>query len=130
MGIFKSIFTWWDGPTWGTRVWTRFNGEEVGSDGEGNRYYRKRGKSGERRWVIYNGDNEASRVPPEWHGWLHKTTDIRPAEPAIARKSWRKPHNANLTGTGAAWVRPGALGAAAPRARATGDYEAWSPGEA
>lgn len=126
MGIFKSIFTWWDGPTWGTRLWTRLNGEEVGGDSEGNRYFRKTGKRAERRWVIYNGSNEASRVPPEWHGWLHKTSDILPADSPIARKIWEQPHIANRTGTPDAWVRPGTL-AGGPRAKATGDYEAWRP---
>jgi NADH:ubiquinone oxidoreductase subunit len=130
VGIFKSIFTWWDGPTWGTRVWTMLNGEQVGQDTEGNRYFRKVGKLTERRWVIYNGANEASRVPAEWHGWLHKTTDTLPDESPIRRKSWEKPHTANLTGTRGAWVRPGSVGARAPRAAATGDYEAWSPDQA
>ncbi|MBB4632496.1 NADH:ubiquinone oxidoreductase subunit NDUFA12 [Sphingosinicella soli] len=132
MGLFKSIFTWWDGPTWGTRYVTRFHGEEVGHDAEGNRYFRKAGKPGkgiERRWVIYDGLNEASRVPPEWHGWLHKSTDVLPSE-SQPRKTWETPHHANLTGTAAAWQRPGTLANAAPRARATGDYEAWSPEEA
>lgn len=129
MGLFKSIFTWWDGPTWGTRLWTSLNGESVGSDEQGNAYYRKGGGKGraERRWVIFNGANEASRVPAEWHGWLHKTTDVLPADQTTPRRSWQKPHAPNLTGTGRAWVRPGALGAPVPRARATGDYEAWTP---
>lgn len=135
MGLFKSMFTWWDGPTWGTRFTTRFHGEEVGRDAEGNRYFRKAGKgggpgNGERRWVIYNGTNEASRVPPEWHGWLHKSTDVLPSESSLPRKAWEKPHRANLSGTAGAWHRPGALTTDAPRARATGDYEAWSPDEA
>jgi NADH:ubiquinone oxidoreductase subunit len=130
MGLFKSIFTWWDGPTWGTRYMTRFHGEEVGQDAEGNRYFRKPGKRAERRWVIYNGLNEASRVPPEWHGWLHKSTDVLPGDSKLPRKVWEKPHHANLTGTAAAWHRPGTLASEAPRARTTGDYEAWSPEEA
>lgn len=130
MGLLKSMFTWWDGPTWGTRLWTRLNGEEVGRDADGNRYFRKSGKHRERRWVIYAGENEASRVPAEWHGWLHKTTDILPAESPIAAKPWQKPHVENRTGTAGAWARPGSLAAHAPRARATGDYEAWSPDQA
>lgn len=128
MGVFKSIFTWWDGPTWGTRVWTRLHGEEVGTDSEGNRYFRsRRGKRAERRWVIYNGTNEATRVPAEWHGWLHRTTDILPAESTLPKRSWEKPHTPNLTGTAGAWTRPGSLAAPMPRAQATGDYEAWRP---
>jgi NADH:ubiquinone oxidoreductase subunit len=128
MSLFKSFFTWWDGPTWGTRLLVNRRGEEVGSDEGGNRYFRSR--DGKRRWVIYAGENEASRVPPEWHGWLHKTTDLTPVEAPHPRRVWQQPHGENATGTAAAWRRPGSLGAAAPRARATGDYEAWRPDEA
>lgn len=129
MGLFKSIFTWWDGPTWGTRLWSWRHGENVGSDADGNRYFRQAAKDGrrERRWVIYNGANEASRVPPEWHGWLHKANDMAPSERALPRKAWEKDHSANATGTAAAWKRPGVITAKVPRARASDDYEAWKP---
>src|SRR5262245_10241994 len=58
----------------GTRLFTWLHGTYVGSDSFGNRYYRGRPigrRKRERRWVIYAGEVEASRVPPEWHGWLH-----------------------------------------------------------
>ena len=78
------FFTWWNGQTFGTQLWTKRYGEFVGDDEFGNRYYRtKNGKVDptlgfERRWVIYNGVAEASRVPPSWHGWLHHTVDLLP----------------------------------------------------
>lgn len=127
MGLLKSIFSWWDGPTWGTRLFTRLHGDEVGTDAGGNRYYRTTGTTGERRWVIYAGLNDASRVPPEWHGWLHRTTDILPDGAAIPAHPWQKPHVPNLTGTVAAWQRRGSLASPGKREAATGDYEAWSP---
>src|SRR3546814_13426115 len=64
-----------------TRLITLMRGEDVGTDGFGNRYYQDRRipKYGRRRrWVVYNGEDEASRVPPEWHHWLHYTTDEVP----------------------------------------------------
>src|SRR5512139_3226837 len=73
------FFTWWNGQTFGTHLWTRLYGEPVGEDEFGNRYYRTRGGKidpvllMERRWVIYSGEAEASSVPPSWHGWLHHT---------------------------------------------------------
>ncbi|MBV7257544.1 NADH:ubiquinone oxidoreductase subunit NDUFA12 [Pacificimonas sp. WHA3] len=129
MGIFKSIFTWWDGPTIGTRLWSRANGEEVGRDDAGNIYYSKAAKNGqrERRWVIYSGENEASRIPSEWHGWLHRTHDA--PIPAEARRAWVKPHQPNLTGSPQAYIRPGGMPGSGQRPRTTGDYEAWSPGD-
>ena len=34
------FFTWWNGQTFGTQLWTRLYGEFVGKDEFGNRYYR------------------------------------------------------------------------------------------
>ena len=56
----KRIFTWWDGQPFGTQLWTSRNGTKVGEDAQGNVFYRNSDDS--RRWVIYNGENEASRV--------------------------------------------------------------------
>ena len=87
------LFTWWNGQTFGTQLWTWRYGEFVGEDEFGNRYYRTRdGKIDpalclERRWVIYNGYAESSTVPPSWHGWLHHTVDVPPTVrilPALA----------------------------------------------
>ena len=125
MGLFKSIFTWWDGPTFGTRLFTLRKGVEVGRDADGSIYYRSR--DGSKRWVIYAGDNEASRVPPEWHMWLHKTVDAPPSEVPLPRKSWERDWIPNQTGTVDAHAPSGALAKGGIRARATGDYEAWSP---
>src|SRR5499426_2764908 len=87
------FFTWWNGQTFGTQLWTRLYGELVGEDENGNHYYRTRGgkidKSlgFERRWVIYNGYAEASRVPPSWHGWLHHTVDVPPTAEKYSPRS-------------------------------------------
>jgi NADH:ubiquinone oxidoreductase subunit len=120
---FKRVFTWWDGQTFGTQLWTARHGIRVGEDEQGNVYYRNRDDS--RRWVIYNGEAEASRVPPEWHGWLHKTSHAPPTAPSPHRKPWMRPHLPNLTGTSAAYVPPGSLLRGDPPERR--DYEAWTP---
>ena len=80
------FFTWWNGATFGTLVWTSLYGEFVGEDEFGNRYYRTRGGKidptlgFERRWVIYSGVAEASTIPPSWHGWMHHTVDVPPTD--------------------------------------------------
>lgn len=128
MAILRKIFTWWDGATIGTLLFSRRNGTRVGADALGNVYY----EGGEttdgrkRRWVIYDGPNDASRVPPEWHGWLHHSVDVTPDQLPPARP-WQKPAVPNLTGTDAAYRPSGALERGGVRAAATGDYEAWSP---
>ncbi len=126
MGLLGKIFTWWDGATIGTLLDSWRHGEAVGDDAEGNRYFRSR--DGKRRWVIYNGNNDASRVPPEWHGWLHGTFDELPDAILPAPRAWQAPHEPNLTGTAAAYRPAGALECGGRRAAATGDYEAWQPG--
>jgi len=114
----SSIFTWWNSATIGTRLFTSRKGEKVGTDDQGNIYYRE--KAGHRRWVIYkNGPIEASRVPPEWHAWLHYTVDELPSEQKIPSKSWEKSHIPNLTGTVSAH-KPS-------KPRSTPEYEAWQP---
>jgi len=114
----------------GTRIYTALNGKLVGKDGQGNRYYQeRRDPKGRRRkrWVIYNGEREASRVPAEWHGWLHYTVDQTPDEAPVARKPWQADHVPNQTGTPDAWRPPGSEYEGGKRAAATGDYEPWRP---
>jgi NADH:ubiquinone oxidoreductase subunit len=125
MGLLKSIFTWWDGATIGTSLFSRRHGGRVGDDSLGNVYFQA--KKGNRRWVIYNGSNDASRVPPEWHGWLHHTIDAVPQDVLPAPRAWEKPALPNRTGTAEAYRPAGSLEQGGRRAAATGDYEAWSP---
>jgi len=127
MGILGKIFTWWDGATVSTSIMGALTGEQVGTDHQGNTYYRakKRLPDGrERRWVIYNGANDASRVPAEWHGWLHGSFDGVPESNLPPAHIWEAEYTPNATGTAARYLPAGATGA---RAAASGDYEAWSP---
>lgn len=114
--------------TIGTRLFTMLHGSPVGRDAHGNRYFQDRAlRRGlrRRRWVLYAGAEEASAIPPEWHAWLHYTTDAPLAE--STRRVWQKPHLPNLTGTALSYRPPGHDYQGGHRAAATGDYEAWSP---
>ena len=77
--------------------------------------------------MIYNGYAEASKVPAEWHGWLHYTFDEPPTVDPLPRKVWEKDHTPNLTGTLNAWRPKGSISRSGERPRATGDYQAWTP---
>ena len=127
MGLLSNIFTWWDGATIGTSWYSLRKGKSVGEDVFGNKYYelRKPGEGESRRWVIYEGYADASKVAPEWHGWLHRTWEHPPTEVEVKRKAWEQPHLANMTGTADAYAPAGSLRQAKPKPRA--DYEAWSP---
>ena len=128
------IFTWWNGQTFGTQLWTWRFGELVGKDEQGNIYYRTRGRKidpalgFERRWVVYNGLAEASRISPDWHGWIHHTVDVAPTEEAYTPREWQKPHVPNMTGTPLAYRPSGSTLASGQRPAATGDYQPWTPG--
>ena len=105
--------------------------KRMGSDSLGNVYYEASARKGykrPRRWVIYSGEAEASRVPPEWHGWLHYQNDEAPNEndPSF-RRSWQKPYTPNETGTDLAYRPPGHILEGGIRDKATGDYQAWTP---
>lgn len=113
-----------------TRVMTWLQGERVGADSFGNRYYRERTKPMDRRrrrWVVYRGEDEASRVPPAWHAWLHYTIDDPPDLDRSEKRLWQKEHMPNLTGTPDAYRPPGHTLEGGRRAQATGDYEPWRP---
>lgn len=128
MGFLKSIFTWWEGATFGT--WLGLRGKDrIGEDSLGNVYYAGGSDANgtTRRWVIYNGQNDASRVPPEWFSWLHHQIEEAPQNALPPPRIWEKPAEPNLTGTSLAYRPPGALEAGGRRAAATGDYEAWTP---
>ncbi|MGB0087018.1 MAG: NADH:ubiquinone oxidoreductase subunit NDUFA12 [Rhodomicrobiaceae bacterium] len=130
MGLFNDLFTWWHGTTLSTRLYTQKHGRFIGEDGFGNKYYEDKsglGPAGRpRRWVIYNGEAEASKVPPEWHGWLHYIVDEPPSS-GYQPKSWQKPHVENRTGTAEAYRPPGSILNPTRRRVAAPDYESWRP---
>jgi len=114
----------------GTMIETHLYGIAAGHDQFGNRYFRsRRTPKGERekRWVIYAGEPEASKVPPEWHIWLHHTAAA--PLPDTSRRPWQKPYQQNMTGTREAYLPPGHTLEGGKRNKATGDYEAWKPEE-
>lgn len=122
----KNFFTWWEGATVGTALFSWRNGVKVGSDALGNVYYQSKKKDG-RRWVIYNGSNDASRIPPDWYSWIHRQIDGVPDEALPPVRKFEKPATGNRTGTPDAYRPSGALERGGQRAAASGDYEAWTP---
>jgi NADH:ubiquinone oxidoreductase subunit len=126
MGFWSKVFTWWNGATVGTALWTRRFGNEVGRDPAGNLYYQDKGRP-ERRWVIYNGSNDGSRVPPDWQLWLRGTITDLPDKALPPVRRFQRAPTPNPTGTMAAFRPDGALGTDRVRPASTGDYEPWTP---
>ena len=94
--LFKQIFTWWNHQTLGTRLHTFLKGKFVGKDQYGNKYYES--KNG-RRWVIYNGEVDSTKIPNEWFSWIHFTKNRLENLHKFEKYSWQKPHQNNMTGT-------------------------------
>lgn len=117
--------------TIGTRIYTALKGRLVGKDSLGNCYYeahRELTADGKKkRWVMYVGAPEPTKVPPHWHGWLHYSTDAVPTEQAARPYSWIKDPQQNMTGTKLAYVPPGHPSKGGVRDRTVADYEAWKP---
>ena len=95
ISFFKQIFTWWHRSTVGTFIFTLFAGKFIGEDKFGNKYYSNRdGK----RWVIYKDKIESTKIPPEWHSWIHFLNKKKPSNNTHSYE-WQKQHSENLTGT-------------------------------
>ena len=73
---FLNLFTWWNGQTVGTTIYTKFFGVLVGTDEFGNSYFTT--SDGKKRWVNYMGECDSSTISPIWYNWLHKTTNNTP----------------------------------------------------
>jgi len=113
----------------GTKLYTFLHGCPVGHDQFGNQYYQTKRipPDGERRrrWVMYAGAVDSSSVPPEWHAWLHYTTDA-PLKLEV-RKPWQTTLEPNPTGTALSYRPPGHDYEGGVRAATGSDYEAWTP---
>ena len=118
--MIKQIFTWWNYQTVGTFLYTVLFGEFVGKDSFGNKYYKnKKGK----RWVIYNGEINASKIESDWYSWIHYQSDSNPSNSLINKHFWQKPHSENKTGSKDAY-KPNKI---TNKDKKFKKYESWKP---
>ncbi|MDX1916632.1 MAG: NADH-ubiquinone oxidoreductase subunit NDUFA12 family protein [Rickettsiaceae bacterium] len=89
--------------------------KKIGQDKFGNQYY----QFGNRRFVIYNGVAEPTKVPPMWHAWLHFLKESTPNENDLDSLKWQKDYSPNLTGTSKAY-HPS-------RKLVSSEYTKWQP---
>ena len=126
--LIKQAFTWWNGQTISTMLYTKLFGQNIGQDVFGNKYYMSKTKAKkQRRWVIYNGYADSSKVPAKWHAWLHCVVDEIPSEQERSDKKWMKSHLPNLTGSDSAYRPSGSLSKKIVNDEQKGNYESWSP---
>ena len=99
--LIKKIFTWWNQCTFGTKLYTIFFGKFVGKDEFGNKYYEN--KKLNKRWIIYNGEIEATKIPIEWYSWMHSIKNKIEETHELKKYDWQKNHLSNQTGTDKAY---------------------------
>ncbi len=119
--MIKQIFTWWNSQTFGTFLYTIFFGKLVGKDEFGNRYYKNRK---DKRWVIYKGEVNASKITSDWYSWIHNISNNIPTEEKGQKKfSWQKSHKDNKTGTNESF-KPNEISKDNKKFK---KYESWKP---
>ena len=99
--LIKEMLTWWNHQTFGTRLNTIFFGKLVGEDHFGNKYYEN--KKRKKRWVIYKGEIEATKIPVEWYSWMHSIKNKIEETHELKKYDWQKNHLSNQTGTNKAY---------------------------
>jgi NADH:ubiquinone oxidoreductase subunit len=101
------------------KICIKFSCQKIGADEFGNEYFQNKiGK----RFVAYNGIAEPSKVPAEWHGWLHYSSNIPPVKINNHKFSWQKIHLPNLTGTKNSYSPKNSH-----TEKTSATYEAWNP---
>ena len=121
--MLKEIFTWWNSQTLGTRISTFFYGNLVSRDENLNSFYRNLNDT--KRWVIYKGEVEATRVSPEWNNWLRFTSTTPPLK-SDKKYEWQIKHKQNQTGTKNAYS-PKSSRFNQKKTDKDLDYEKWNP---
>lgn len=77
-----------------------FTAKFIGADEYRNRYYESKKQKDSfgrnKRFCIYNGIVEASKIPSQWHAWIHHTS----TDPLQCKHLfWYKAHIPDVTGT-------------------------------
>jgi NADH:ubiquinone oxidoreductase subunit len=90
--------------------------QKIGADEFGNEYFQNKiGK----RFVIYKGIVEPSKIPMEWHSWIHYSSNNLPKK-NTQKFFWQKIHLPNLTGTKGAYSPKNSV-----NKKTSSRYEAW-----
>lgn len=110
-----------------TDLQIKLSSNKIGEDEFGNQYFQH--KKNNKRFVIYKGIAEPTKIPAEWHGWIHHNTDKCPVNTKTNHYHWQKIHLPNLTGTKNSYAPKGHLATNEAREKVSSDYQAWNPNE-
>ena len=123
--LLRFLFTWWNGTTVGTKLYTYFKGKKVGEDYFGNFYYESKDKKIVGAYILMS---EASKISPEWNSWLRFISVASPKDNHMTYK-WQKVFDGNLTGLNSAY-KPRIVRTNSSKEDLDNhqfDYKAWKP---
>jgi len=115
----------------GLYIYTLLNGKFIGKDENGNKYYESNishGSKKNKRWVIYKGIEDPTKINPYWHAWIHHIIDDV-SDIKKKKFSWQKKLSPNLTGTKKAYKPAGHLLSEKKKYVNKKRYEAWDPNQ-
>jgi len=82
------------------RIYLFFCGTKIGIDQYGNQYFEvKRTDSfgRKKRFCLYNGTPEASKISPEWHLFMHYQIEAKDVKTNYKQHKWQKPFVPDIT---------------------------------
>lgn len=97
------------------QILIKLTAKKIGDDEFGNSYYQN---SKGKRFIVYKGCAEPSKIPAHWHCWIHYNTDTAPVNIKTDKFPWQKIHRPNLTGTRNSYK---------PNNKTNKKYESWQP---
>lgn len=111
------------------KIKIKLSSNEVGVDEFGNSYFEEKNaiNGKKRRFVVYKGCAEPSKVPSRWHRWLHYTCDEAPINIDTHQNPWQKTHLPNLTGTIHQHSPASSAVKKGNRKKVGADYQSWTP---
>ena len=81
-------------------IYLKFFGTKVGEDEYGNQYFELKREDylgRKKRYCLYNGTPEASKISPEWHGFMHYQIPVSEVLKTFKQFKWQKPYVQDLT---------------------------------
>jgi NADH:ubiquinone oxidoreductase subunit len=107
-----------------SKIIIKYTSKKVGEDEFGNQYFQNKNN---KRFVVYKGIAEPTKIPAEWHSWIHYNQNEVPNTAKTKKYHWQKIHLPNLTGTKNSYSPQGSLEKNTLRNKVSSDYEPWQP---
>jgi NADH:ubiquinone oxidoreductase subunit len=89
------------------RIYLHFFATKVGSDEYGNQFFELKTSDylgRKKRYCLYNGYVEASKISPEWHPFMHYQIEAKAVKKTFKQYKWQKPFVPDTTLSGSKFL--------------------------